>query len=387
MPDKIDITPMRNSTVGYLYGRRSEIQMDPTYQRQGAVWSVEKQQLLIDSLINGFDVPKIYFHQFLTPRDNGVGGLYRYALVDGKQRLEAVFDFIDGGFPLSDDFKYIDDTSVKAKGLTFNELTNKYPNLVALFNSTVLDVVAIRTEDLELIEEMFSRLNEAVPLNAAEKRNAFGGPCPPAVREMIKDPFFVAKLPFKNTRYRHFDLAAKFLYWSDQRLNPQKSRASALGHEYAHVRDVKKYRLDSFFREMKAAPKGKARVAADLAGTEEVLKALQKTFVDDDPLLSSIGMISLYFLLFQHRLDGGEDLPSRESLGAFDAARRIRQSSDEDLPPGAFQLLEFSRLAQSPNDGSALAYRLAVLDTWLSATEAGEDAGQALADALPTIDE
>jgi hypothetical protein len=351
------------------------------------VWSVEKQQLLIDSLINGFDVPKIYFHQFLTPRQGPKGQVYKYALVDGRQRMEAVFGFVSGAFPLSKSFEYLDDPSVDARGLTFNELTEKHPMLVSLFNATVLDVVTIRTEDIELIEEMFSRLNEAVPLNAAEKRNAFGGPCPPAVREMIKLPLFTTKLPFRNTRYRHLDLAAKFLYWSDQRLNPREPRVATSEAGKFHVRDVKKYRLDNFFKEMKAIPNGDSRVAEDFDALTGVLEELRKTFIDDDPLLSSIGMVSLYFLLFQHRLDESEQLPSRQSLEEFDSARRIRVSSDEELPVGAFQLLEFSRLAQSPNDGSALAYRLAVLDTWLSATQDGKDPGAALAEALPTIDE
>ena len=79
---------------------------------------------------------------------------------------------------------------------------------------------------------MFSRLNEAGPLNAAEKRNAFGGPLPPLIRRLAKEPFFATKLPFRNSRYRHFDVACKFLYLC-KTLGPT---------------DTKKVKLDEFVK-------------------------------------------------------------------------------------------------------------------------------------------
>lgn len=41
---------------------RHRINTNPKYQREAGIWSKEKKQLFIDSLLNGFDVPKIYFH-------------------------------------------------------------------------------------------------------------------------------------------------------------------------------------------------------------------------------------------------------------------------------------------------------------------------------------
>lgn len=374
----IDITPLRNSTVQYLYGRREEIDMEPLYQRQGAIWSQEKQQLLIDSLINEFDVPKIYFHQFPVARKEK-GTTKRWALIDGKQRLEAVFGFLDGAFPLSDDFVHLATDSGDAAGKTYRELSDEHPTLVSTLNATMLDVVTIRTDDLELIEEMFSRLNEAVPLNAAEKRNAIGGPLPPAVRELVTAGFFTDKLPFTNRRYRHFDLAAKFLYWSDNRVSPRvKELATTSSHSF--VRDTKKVRLDAFFREVKQDPKGGDRTSRAKDAANSSLDLLEETFVDNDSLLTSIGMVSLYYLLAELYAAEGTKYPPRSTLVEFDAARRVRRMrSDEELAPGEYELLEFGRLSQSPNDGSALTYRLTLLHTWLSAKTAGEDPMRAVA--------
>ena len=59
---------------------------------------------------------------------------------------------------------------------------------------------------------MFSRLNEAVPLAAAEKRNAFGGPLTVIFRQLAEHRFFKEKAKISASRYRHHDLVAKLLY-------------------------------------------------------------------------------------------------------------------------------------------------------------------------------
>ena len=45
--------------------RKGKIDPKPAYQR-GAVWSLEKKQLLIDSLLRGYDIPKFYLRMLNT---------------------------------------------------------------------------------------------------------------------------------------------------------------------------------------------------------------------------------------------------------------------------------------------------------------------------------
>ena len=194
-----------------VYSERKEIELEPEYQRISGIWTHEKRQLLIDSLVNGFDVPKLYFHEFVPPKQKGAKK-YRYAIIDGKQRLQTIWDFIDGNLPLAEDFKYLRDDNVNAGGLDYPTLAKKYPQIKARLDATPLDIVTIRTNDIELIEDMFSRLNEAVPLNAPEKRGALGGPLPPVIKKVADHAFFRRHIPFQDARYRHRDLAAKSLY-------------------------------------------------------------------------------------------------------------------------------------------------------------------------------
>ncbi|KSZ55955.1 hypothetical protein Z045_26005 [Rhodococcus pyridinivorans KG-16] len=313
------------------------------------MWSKAKQQLLIDSIINGFDIPKIYFHEHSTRLEID-GRRVKYSLVDGRQRLEAIWDFLDNHFGLADDFVFLEDGSTDAAGLTFDQLVRDVPDMAAVFSATSLDVMLIRTDDIELIEEMFSRLNEAVPLNAAEKRNGRGGPLRPLVRQLVQEPFFRDRLPFENSRYRHFDLATKFLRWS----------------AFSGPADVKKKQLDDFWEEIKAAPDGDVRASRAITETTPVVDSMSDVFIDNDPLLASVGMVSVYFLLFQRLAKKGRSAPSRTELEAFNRDRRIKRFNDEsDLKDEQRRLLEFDRLAQSVNDEAALRFRVNVLEDYL----------------------
>ena len=207
---KFSISSLHASSVWTLYKMRDRIQLDPQYQRQSDVWTLDKRQLLIDTLLNEFDVPKIYLHKFEKPLKTGTK-IYDFAIIDGKQRLETLWSFLEGKVALADDFKYFKNSSVNASGMKYAELGKAYPDLKNDFDTFLLAVIVIETDEVEMIEEMFSRLNEAVPLTAAEKRNSFGGPLPVAIKKLATETFFKERLPFSNLRYRHFDLAAKFL--------------------------------------------------------------------------------------------------------------------------------------------------------------------------------
>ena len=336
---------MPSSSVLHIYSLREVIWFDPPYQRMSDVWSLEKRQLLVDSILNGYDIPKLYFHEFF-PAKLVSGKTFKYAIVDGKQRLQTICSYIEGRFSLAMDMEYIADATVKVGGLTYAELARKYPDLKTRFDGFVLPIVSILTDDTELIEDMFSRLNEAITLNAPEKRNALGGPIPAAVRQLAKGKFFKQKLPFDNRRYRHFDLATKFLYIMDK----------------GHIADTKKVYLDEFVRSHRK--KDDPESVRELSKrTGSVLEAMTTVFVDEDGLLRSAGTVVLYYFLFfdAQTNDWAMDI-RRSDLEAFETKRKDNRSlAETDVAKADYRLLEYDRLTQSPNDSVALRYRYAVL--------------------------
>ena len=176
--------PYPNSAILRLNSERQYIDADPPYQRRGDVWTLEKKQLLIDSILNDYDIPKLYFHAISTKQKTAEGSKFDFAIIDGRQRLETIWAFIDDGFPLADDFIYLADVTVQAGGMRYSEIASKYPKLKIRFDSFTLPIICLETDDLDVIEDMFSRLNEAVPLSAAEKRNAIGGPMAQCIRDV-----------------------------------------------------------------------------------------------------------------------------------------------------------------------------------------------------------
>lgn len=71
----------------YLVNRR--------YQRK-LVWSVSEKQAFIDSLANGYPVPLFLFSKKLYK------DVERYEIIDGMQRLNAIFSFIENEYALED---------------------------------------------------------------------------------------------------------------------------------------------------------------------------------------------------------------------------------------------------------------------------------------------
>jgi len=338
---------LAQSTTLMLYLDRSKYCLDPPYQRFSDVWTLAKKQLLIDSILNGFDIPKLYFIE--GPLDEECRG-HKYAVVDGKQRLGAIWDFMDDKFPLAEDFLYREDLGIKAGGLRYSELAEKYPRLRARFDSHRLSVVVIKTNDIEILEEMFSRLNEGEPLSAAEKRNAMGGPIPPLVRDLSKHPFFTEKLHFSNKRGRHWELATKFLFFEDRN----------------GIADTKREYLDRFVlrwkeKERKSRQGARADARVLYEASEKVLDELSKIFGNGDGLLRATGMVILYYLLARETSRMKVKL-SRAALEEFEEVRRKnREIAKEDVAQAEWELLEFDRLSQSLNDASALKFRLGVL--------------------------
>lgn len=351
-------------TVAKANAWRSSIDDDPPYQREGSVWSLDKQQLFIDSLLNGYDVPKIYLHDLRGKHPSKV-----YAVVDGKQRLSTIWRFLADEFPLADDFRIEpanlpDDlppgAAAPAAGQVFSQLHRSWRD--ELLN-TFLAVVLIKNASVEDIEDLFSRLNNGEPLNAAEKRNAMGGAVTAMLRELVRHPLFSDRLAFGNGRYQHLDLAARLLVIEDaQRNGPQV------------VPDLKSRSLDAFVKANRRLEA--AQQAALRHRLEPWLDFLSTVFGSADPLLSAPSQPALYYL-FAKRVAGDDASPAqanriRSFLDGFNESRRAALESERQ--PDA-TMIEFTHLMQhGTNDQRSLERRLAILVAgWESREPGGSD--------------
>ncbi len=335
------------------------IDFNPQYQRKGGAWSLDKKQYFIDSIINGMDLTKLYFHE-LPPDKLGPNSI-KYGVIDGKQRLETIRGFVNDDFPLSDEFEYLHDDEEQAAGKTYSELLLEYPALRERFDDTILPVTVMHAEDEVLIEGLFVRLNEQVTLSAPEKRNAFGGPLPLRIRELANHHFFTQNVPFRDGRYRHRDLAAKCLF-------------IVLQNRFV---STKRMALDKFVKEYRSDPNLHPGPDVLLQRAQEILDNMSHFFGHKDGLLQNVGWITLYFHLF--RISQVSGLPEALQTSHFDhfvgevttARTLVRKVADGDLASSDVEvnpdLAQFDSLRQSPNDAAALRTRYAILKRYFTA--------------------
>ncbi|MYG93845.1 MAG: DUF262 domain-containing protein [Acidimicrobiia bacterium] len=172
-PDKGGLVRRETSewTVRMLTDLHGRINTEAEYQR-GKVWSVPQQQLLIDSILRGFDLPKIFLRKLPDGSDK------LFDVVDGVQRLTAIWQFMSNEYALPRSYSYPDLETVGGKN--WGELPQNAKDRLEFAKVTVTE---LETENEDDIRELFQRLQKGEPLNAAERRNAMSSP----VRNFVSD--------------------------------------------------------------------------------------------------------------------------------------------------------------------------------------------------------
>lgn len=87
----------REYSIRELYDsyNRKETILSPKFQRR-PVWEYKAKSYLIDSIISGFPIPRIFIREKTNLDMSAVR-----EIVDGQQRLKAIFDFLNDGFKIS----------------------------------------------------------------------------------------------------------------------------------------------------------------------------------------------------------------------------------------------------------------------------------------------
>ena len=164
---------------------------------------------LIDSIINDYDIPKIYLADFSLM--NTPLNVHRkpYAIIDGRQRLEAIFGFFDDQFPLNQDFVFFGDPNLRLGSLVYSDLRKSQPKIASSIEEFNLSVMSVITDDEARINDLFVRLNTSKALTGAEIRNAMSGRIPDLIRQLVLHDFFQRRARFSVTRGQDKNAAAK----------------------------------------------------------------------------------------------------------------------------------------------------------------------------------
>lgn len=181
--------------------KNGRIKFDNTVQR-GLVWDAKKKSLLIHSMLAGYPIPPFYAAK---------GGDF-YDMLDGKQRANAVVDFINGKFELVDvpdaEVENEDGTTdmVDINTLHFDEMEEALRDELMAYSFTIYYFDGITDDE---VLEMFFRLNNGKALSAIELTRVKAKSMD-AIREIGRHELFKSALTEKALeRYTNEDIVIK----------------------------------------------------------------------------------------------------------------------------------------------------------------------------------
>lgn len=306
-----------------LSKKRKKIDTNPDYQRP-AVWTKAQKQLLIDSILRDFDVPKIYLHE----KNNDT-----YDVIDGQQRIRAIWSFYDDEFALPKDAEPVNGYEVANK--KYSELDMDVATIIDSYN---LDFVILDTQNEDEIREMFLRLQNGTTLKAQEKRNAMPGRMRDFIKGLTNHEFFT-KVHFSNTRFTYDLIAAQMTL-----LELNKG-----------ICNIKDRDLNAMYEKSKDFDAS----STDAKNIYRILDYLNKMFPDKSPELKRYSTISLFILIMD--LMPNYDIRDREADIAkwfidFEAERLLDEQKEPEKQDPRL-VVYHERVSHSSDSEDSLLYR------------------------------
>ena len=185
---------VKNWTIEKLCREKTNIST-PEYQREPNLWSVKEKGDLIDSIFKGLDIPKLYFYKL--PKEE------KYEVVDGQQRLEAIWGFLSNEFRVT-------------SGKKFSELSNPEQQKVKKYELQVTEIIKAEDSELRLL---FLRLQLGELLNMGEKLKAQTGIVKEFIFQRIVKHKFIQEIHIPERRYAKQTLCAQICinsYWKEK---------------------------------------------------------------------------------------------------------------------------------------------------------------------------
>ena len=322
---------IREWTLLELYTNRDKINF-PVYQR-GLVWDDEKKRYLIDSIMRGIDIPKLYME--LRNGDE-------WDCIDGHQRIEAILGFFDGAY--------------EYQGSTFEDFPD---DAKAAFESYKLTISEVHEIDEEEIRLLFTRLQLGVPLNSGERLNAIKSNLGEFVKTMTRHPFIRrVSIPsrrfakeqvcaqicnnsryinhsqdFRNSKYEDLEI----LYRSKADLDPSGDEVIGINQELDN--------LDGIFGTSASLITNRASVVSifmwveelseqeELRGKEGVIKTFYLRFLEAvrDEAKAGLDATSRFLLSYQSRINQAADT----KVAVRERHRMIKEAFDHYVVTGS----------------------------------------------------
>lgn len=165
--------------------------VDDTYQRR-SVWSEKDKVRLIETILLQLVIPELFFWKADTDPETGISTTH---IVDGQQRIKAIYSFINNEFKLKPQYLLDEGSKEKYANKYFKDLDTETRKTFWNYQLMIIEIDSAATRD-DIIT-MFNRLNLTdYNLNDQEKRNSVSGEFAALAREISDNPLWDEKRLF-----------------------------------------------------------------------------------------------------------------------------------------------------------------------------------------------
>lgn len=169
-----------------------QLTLAPQFQRN-AVWPRAAKAYLIDTILNDRPIPLLFFQRTASAQT----GRASYRVIDGQQRLRAIFEFLD------DRFKLVETKNAKLRNKKYSDLPKWAKDQILQYDLAVQELSGYSDSD---IRDIFVRMNKyVVKLSPQEVRHAKEqGRFAKFVEQLGRLPFWGSNRVFSPQQMRRF---------------------------------------------------------------------------------------------------------------------------------------------------------------------------------------
>lgn len=335
--------------------KRGLLDLEPSYQRR-SVWNQRYRQDFIETILLGYPSPSIFLHEEIDADGNQL-----YAVVDGKQRLTSIFEFV------SSDLATRDAPDVKLpSALRDQYFKDLDPDIRRAFYGYEITIEYVPTTDELLINEVFDRINRnTAKLTRQELRHArYNGVFASTMEELAQETYGLLPAGFpriveaSRRQMKDVEFVTQLVLLTER--GPSSSSQDDLDQIYADRDDDWEEREEVLARYR--------RVLLYLKDATDRVDRLAST-----RLRNQVDFYSLFGALLN--VDGSGDLPdatdcAHRLIGFTDAlGEEDRDFSQTDEPRVATDLDRYYSAARSAaNDPSQRSTRIRILQKTITAS-------------------
>lgn len=178
----------------------NKLSLEHPIQRKQNQFDIKQKSLLVDSVLRGYPIPPIYTYEDSSKK----------YVIDGKQRLSVLSQFVNNEFALMNNmpkitFSITDEETGIASDKDLDLSNFKYEDLPDEMQAHIMDLnlqeYVIRDCSEEELSEIFLRLNNGSPLNTSQKLKALTTyDIKKRINDIITSPFYEETVNFYESQ-------------------------------------------------------------------------------------------------------------------------------------------------------------------------------------------